>query len=329
MVDPALFLIDPTTLRGLDIGPLHRPKVIIVSEEVDVFYVDHYSTEELRERYAANSQTRPHLHEIVDVDYVINDGATLSGTVGPDGPFNYIIASHVIEHIANPIGFLTDAETVLSTDGIVSLVIPDKRFCFDVNRVPTQPREWIDWYLRDLRAPSYGQLFDWFSRVTTIDGSVDTGGLWAGTADYSGVRRDDVDDADIAAFGMCLQYQRTGEYMDVHAGVYTPESFLDLIELTSKLELTGFEVARVVSTPRNTLEFYVTLRKMTTPSVERSLESIKRARAQLADAERPTQPGRRSSELSDKERRLIQAKRSLLGWLRQALEPRCNNRGNR
>lgn len=317
MDDQALFLIDPRALRGLEIGPLHRPKVSKRGDSVDVFYVDHCETEELRRRYAANAEMRGHLDEIVDVDYVIQEGATLLATVGPDAPFDYVIGSHLIEHIANPIGFLKDAGSVLAPRGIVSLVVPDKRFTFDVNRELTLPREWIEWYLRDLRVPSYGQLFDFFSRVTCIEGSVDTPGIWAGTADYSGVVRDDVDDAEVSAFQVCLQQQAVGQYIDVHAGVYTPESFLDLLELAAKLELINFEIMRLLSTPRNALEFYVTLQKMENPSVEHAMASIQRARDQLVGADRPGSPGGHSSlVLSDKEVALVRAKRSLMQRLR-------------
>jgi len=256
--DPALALLDTGRMRGLEIGPLSRPRV--KKSEGKIFYVDHRSTEELRRAYSANSLMRPHLDEIVDVDYVIKDGSSLSEAIGPDGPFDYLIASHVLEHLADPVGWLRDVARALTGDGLVSLVVPDKRFCFDLNRPLTRPGDWVDWYLRELKAPSYGQLFDFFAHVTTIDGMVDTLGLWAGTADYTGVRRADVPDPDAAAFAACERHKQTGEYMDVHTGVYTPGSLVPLLELSVRLGLLPYEIAYFLPTRRDSLEFHVTLR---------------------------------------------------------------------
>jgi SAM-dependent methyltransferase len=259
-VDKSLVLIDVRTMRGLEIGALHRPRVR--KTDGPIFYVDHYTTDELRERYSANEQTRPHLAEIVEVDFVIKGDRSLSDVAGEQAPFDYVIASHLIEHVPDPVGWLQDVARLLRPRGVVSLVVPDKRFCFDVNRVETQPRDWIEWHLRRLTVPTFSQLFDFFANVVTIDGSVDTAGLWAGAATYAGVRRRDVPDADKAAYEMCLQQQRTGEYFDVHGAVYTPRSFLALMELTARLGLHDFELGEFFPTEVNTLEFFASLRRL-------------------------------------------------------------------
>ncbi len=236
--DPVFHSIDLDNMKGLEIGPLYRPRV---SQALyDVRYVDHYSTDELRAGYAANSQVAPFTDEIVEVDYVLKDGETISSATKDDAPFDYLIASHVIEHIPNPIGWFRDVGEILAPDGLISLVIPDKRFCFDVNRDLTSSQDWVDWYLRGLEGPSYVQVFDFFAYVATLDGTVDTAALWAGTVDYSDVRRSDVADPEAAAFAECIKHQQTGEIKDIHAGVYTPESFLGLLRLAIKLELLEF-----------------------------------------------------------------------------------------
>ncbi|MGH9106971.1 MAG: hypothetical protein ACRDZX_14290 [Acidimicrobiales bacterium] len=280
--------MDLPRMRGLEIGPLYRPRV--KRSDGRVFYVDHRTTEQLRQDYRANSLARPHLDEIVEVDYVVKEGSTLSEAIGADGPFDYLIAAHVLEHLANPIGWLQDAERALTGNGLISLVIPDKRFCFDVNRAETRPGDWVDWYFRDLKAPSYGQLFDFFAHVTTIDGTVDTAGLWGGTVSYTGVRRTDVADADLAAFAACLRHQDNGAYMDVHTGVYTPASLLALLELGMKLDLVHFEVGHFVPTVRNSLEFHVTLRALGHGGEEEALASVEEARQKLATADSPPGP---------------------------------------
>ena len=69
---------------------------------------------------------------IEDVDVIATtDLATAVSTVAPGERFAYIIASHVIEHLPDPIRFLRDCEALLEPGGVLSLAIPDKRVCFD------------------------------------------------------------------------------------------------------------------------------------------------------------------------------------------------------
>lgn len=308
--DRSLALIDVGSMRGLEIGALHRPRVR--KSDGPVFYVDHYSTEELRARYEANTATRPHLAEIVDVDFVIKGDRSLADVTAGHGPFDYVIASHLIEHVPNPIGWLGEVAQVLRPGGILSLVVPDKRYCFDVNRTETQMRDWIDWYLRGLKVPTFAQMYDFFANVVTIDGSVDTVGIWAGTASYAGVRRSDVPDADVAALDMCRQQQQTGEYFDVHGSVYTPASFLSLLETTARLGLLDFELAEFFGTEVNTLEFFASLRRLdvTSRTTGAQIASLRARREQEVEqataAERPV-----TQQLDEERARRVQAEAAI------------------
>ena len=51
--------------------------------------------------------------------------------IGKTGCYDWIIASHVIEHVPNFISYLQQCEAMLKPDGILSFIIPDKRYCFD------------------------------------------------------------------------------------------------------------------------------------------------------------------------------------------------------
>lgn len=330
-IHPALNQIDVATMRGIEIGPLYRP--YIRKDQGEVYYVDHCSTDELRQVYQYNSDVRAHLDEIVAVDYVVGPGMSLGRATKEQAPFDYLIAAHVIEHVANPIGWLADSAAVLVDGGVVSLVIPDKRFCFDTNRRLTQLQDWADWYLRELAQPDYVHLFDFYSNAVTVDGAVDTAGIWAGTVDYSGCRRTDVPDADVAAYEACLDLRNSGRYMDVHTGAYTPRSFLELLDGVARLGLLALEVAYLQPTAEGELEFFVSLRKVGTGNIEHTRESIRRALGicATAPAPRPGSPGQGApgqgaqdqpvatgpepepkDPLSPKELALIMAKRKLL-----------------
>jgi hypothetical protein len=257
---PEFALIDLASMRGLEIGPLANPKV--GKDRGPITYLDHASTEELKRKYATNGQLADQIDSLVEVDIVQHDNQTLGEAVGADQPFDYVIAAHVFEHIPFLVDWLSQVESVLVTGGILSLVIPDKRFTFDLNRRVTEFGEVLDAHLRSIKAPTFAQLFDFFAHTVTIDGMVDTPAIWAGTADYSGVVRDDVPDSDIAAFGICLDQQKRPSFVDIHCQVFTPTSFLDIFEKLVKLDLVNFEIGTFFDTRVNTFEFHVSLRKV-------------------------------------------------------------------
>ena len=94
----------------------------------------------LREKYAVHGVD---VDAIEDVD-VVWSGGPLAPPLQHLAPFDYIIASHVIEHLPDPLGFLTDCESLLKPSGVLSLVVPDSRYCFDCLRPLTSIGQWVD-----------------------------------------------------------------------------------------------------------------------------------------------------------------------------------------
>jgi SAM-dependent methyltransferase len=318
-----LACIETRTMRGLEVGPLASPRVR--KDEGSVLYVDHENAEGLRQKYAADPDMKDRLAEIVNVDYVVRSGQGIYETVARDVPFDYVIASHLIEHIPDPISWLQDVAKTLRDGGILSLVIPDKRYCFDINRRTTEIADLVDAHLRQLHRPSYRQVYDFISKE--ISGQVDTSSVWAGTAHYAGVVRSDVEDPDVAALQLCRTIEETDEFVDVHCSVFTPDSFLDLYGTLVRLDLIDFDLAYFAPTEVNTLEFFVSLRR-----VERSADPRSTRQRQLASlravrppgaadnppsAETPASPG--PMEVSSLERRLIVTKRTIIERLRASV----------
>jgi SAM-dependent methyltransferase len=312
-------------MRGLEIGPLANPRVR--KDQGDVLYVDHTDAVGLRRKYADNSVLKDYLDQIVDIDFVVGEGLGIHEAVAERAPFDYVIASHLIEHIPDPVTWLLDIASVLRPGGILSLIIPDKRFTFDINRRTTEISELVDAYLRRLRKPSFKQAYDFISKEITE--MVDPVAVWAGTADFSGSVRSDTPDPDVAALQLCRTIDSSEQYVDVHCSVFTPESLLGLHEKLVRLGLTEFEIAHFVPTELNQLEFHVSLRR-TDPSLdrasatERQLASIRRTRhATTADAS-----GMRSSvsqrpgmmEVSEREQTLLALKRRIVGSLRSTVK---------
>lgn len=255
--------------RGLEIGPLHSPR--LPKPFFAVEYVDHASTEELRRKYADDGEMADRLDEIVDVDHVWSGDEPLLFVVGHDTSYDFVFASHVVEHAPDMIGWLREIAAVLVDGGKLCLAIPDKRLCFDVNRDLTQMSDLVDAHLRGLKAPGYRQIYDFHSKIVAVD----AGALWAGTVDYTGTWRDDLD-PDGWAMELCLKHQATGEYIDGHCQVFTPGSFLDLYRRLVALDLIEYRIAEFLPTVENTIEFQVVLEKL--PA---SLGAEERRRVQL------------------------------------------------
>src|SRR5256885_1929786 len=48
-----------------------------------------------------------------------------------DNSLDYVITSHVLEHVANPVAALAEWYRVLRPGGLIYLVVPDRRFTWD------------------------------------------------------------------------------------------------------------------------------------------------------------------------------------------------------
>ena len=133
MIDPRKRFLDTFDkilgLKGLEIGALNSP--IIQSEDVvdrgKIFYLDHLSTKELREKYRADPSVN--IDNIVNVDFVCPDGDFVKAVAG--NPFDYIVASHVIEHVPNILKFFQDAAKNLKTRRSTILNYSRQTFYFD------------------------------------------------------------------------------------------------------------------------------------------------------------------------------------------------------
>jgi SAM-dependent methyltransferase len=302
-VDAKIFAyIDIDTMRGLEIGALHNPRLPV--DHPNSRFLDHATADELRAKYAEDPPMAAHLDEIVDVDYVWHPGMRLRDAVGSDAPFDFVVAAHLIEHIPNPIGWFQQVAEILRPGGIASLVVPDKRFCFDARRDVTVAARWVDAYLRDLDQPSYEQIYD--AEANRVVG-VDTATLWSGI-DPAELVRQDVEDPDMYAYLQCLARRDQAAFIDVHCSTFTPESFVELFDTVVRLGLVPFEIVEVFPTELHALEFHVSLARPGDPTTPR-----RRAKSRGISPPTDTQ---RSFSLSRREIRMVMAKRRVMKAVR-------------
>lgn len=55
----------------------------------------------------------------------------------PSGKYDFLLASHCLEHVANPLGAFQEWQRVLKENGLILLVLPDKSGTFDHRRPVT------------------------------------------------------------------------------------------------------------------------------------------------------------------------------------------------
>jgi SAM-dependent methyltransferase len=242
----ALQLVRPAAGIGLELGPLTSP--LVSKSEGNIAYLDHLSTEGLKNKYADDTLM---LEDIVEVDYVLKD--SLKQTVNKQ--FDYVVASHVIEHIPEMVSWLKDVASVLKPNGILSLVIPDKRYTFDVMRHTSTPGEVIGAYLENItRSPSTA-IYDHYAEARQANAAQ----LWNGIADYSKLP---TYHNQKEALNMC-KASLQGNYVDCHRYIFTPYSFFKILRsLINHGLITNYEVSYFHDTFENDLEFYVSLRKV-------------------------------------------------------------------
>lgn len=233
--------------RGLEIGALCRP--FIKAAEHNVIYADHASTEALREKYRQDPDVD--IDEIVDVTAILGEG-TLAHSVGTT--VDYVVASHVIEHVPNLIGWLNELCSILNEGGEIRLVVPDKRFTFDYLRATTRLSDVLYADLVKARFPMAHIVMDYVLNVVKLDGAK----AWRsqiepGTLERHHTLRD--------AQNIAQQILSTNAYHDVHCWVFTPRSMAQLFVALTDHRLVELECVSFHDTAQDTIEFFVGMRQ--------------------------------------------------------------------
>jgi SAM-dependent methyltransferase len=243
--------IQPGTQKGLEFGPLSKPT--IRKTEGDIRYVDALTTEQIRANFATAT---PYLDaEFCEIDYIWN-GEGLDKVVGEER-FDYAIASHVIEHVPDVIGWLNDILSVLKPSGVLGLVIPDKRYTFDVRRKESTLALMLDNWVRKERKPTAYQVFDHFSQVVKV-ATPEVQRLWRDDLDPMTVERHHDDALAISMVRNCLNPDR--DYQDCHAYTFTPFSFLTNLRKLVEFGLIKASLLDFYTTDANGIEFVAVLR---------------------------------------------------------------------
>ncbi len=222
--------LDIAHTRGIEIGALTTP--LLRPPEADIRYVDHADQASLREKYRDDPNVD--IDKIVPIDAVWGDNTL--GECFPGELFDYVLASHLIEHVPDVIGWLAEVSAVLRPGGRLILAIPDRRYTFDLLRRETSLAELVDAHLRGARRPTPLQVFDFNLNAVDLD---------APTAWNAMPRPEALRHYSTMAGAMHLaQQSRAGHYFDSHCSVFTARSLLGLIDGMLGLGLFAFDIER-------------------------------------------------------------------------------------
>jgi SAM-dependent methyltransferase len=236
------------SLQILEIGPSYSP-IAPKSGGWRTHVVDHSPRNKLQTKYA-NAGVDVDLIE--EVDTVWQDGP-LHDAVPPAllGRVDLIIASHVLEHIPNLIGFLRSASQLLTPGGRLSVALPDRRYCFDCFRPWTTTGELLEAYHRDRHRHSLGTAFDHLAYSAATDGQI----AWGPRP----VKAPDLLDPFAAAVDTVASYSDEADqpYKDYHAWQFAPAGFRLIILELAALGLSDWLVKKLDG-PEN-FEFFAIL----------------------------------------------------------------------
>jgi SAM-dependent methyltransferase len=332
----AMAMTPMTSGVGLEIGPLDKP--IALKTTSDVRYVDIVDTPALLEKYRDDANVDPTL--LVAVDFALQDSEgrirTLPEATAGDGPFDWVVASHVIEHVPDLIAWFDELAQVAVDGGHLVLMVPDRRFTFDALRPRTTIGQILQAHTaRDL-VPSERAVYDHFRSY--VDASAKE--LWSGRPASDCPRAFSIDQAS----QLRMRLLETGEYIDSHVWMFTPAEFVEQVVELGLLQLCDFVVERIEPTLVDDLEFLVLLRRIpreTTvdqrrqeqasgvqslvddpvrdASGDRSGPDVHAGPDALADSPPPMDSGVQSLLVSETERKLIGLKRRIVEGARRIL----------
>jgi SAM-dependent methyltransferase len=127
-----------------------------------------YSTDTIWEGHITEGNTYS-WHNRKGYQY-IKEATDLSGIA--DNSYDFILSCHSLEHIANPLKAIAEWVRVLKPGGLFILVLPDKRYTFDIDR----PYTTMEHLLEDYRQNTGEEDTTHFSEViSTHNFSMDKG----------------------------------------------------------------------------------------------------------------------------------------------------------
>ncbi|WOD20560.1 class I SAM-dependent methyltransferase [Paraburkholderia kirstenboschensis] len=240
--------LDTKNMLGLEIGALCRP-LVRREEGEPVIYVDHADTPTLRKKYESDRNVT--VDHIVDVDAVWGQNTLREATRGR--LVDYAVASHVVEHVPDLIAWLNELASVLRPTGELRLIVPDKRFLFDIFRRETSLADVLLSYINKARVPQPHSMLDFTLGVVKARREQ----IWRDEVPAVPERHYDWQ----GAVALARDIIKNGTYHDIHCWAFTPKSFAELLRDMTDTGLVDFACEGFLDTQEEDFEFYVSMRR--------------------------------------------------------------------
>ncbi len=232
---------------GLEIGPSFNP-LLPKSKGYKVDILDHLTDVDLKKKYAGAPNVN--LNLIEKVDYVSN-GGSIHNLIGKSDYYDFIVASHVIEHTTDLLGFLIDCERLLKPAGVLVLAVPDKRFSFDCLRPTSTTGQVLQAHLEDCQIHNPGKVFDEIAYNCLRDGALAWPRNITGELNFFAT----LDQAKIAFNELSTK----NSFRDIHAWQFTRSGFR--LILSDLVNIGAISMGEKSFIDIDAGEFYVTLSK--------------------------------------------------------------------
>ena len=234
---------------GLEISPLYNP--IAKKSNFNVMYTDCVSKKESIRKHAHYEHA-----EIIDLDFIWEPGRKLSICVPKKKKFKFAIASHVLEHVPDPISWVMEVFEVLENEALLYLILPDKRSCYDHFRPETTVAELLDFWFNKRIIPTTAQIYDFLTL------SFDDSDGQPPTTKRELIRHYDIQQA----LNFAVHAWVKGKYLDIHCSNFTPQSFVKVFQTLNDLGILNIKISEPISTSKMWgNEFMVKLRKIGEP----------------------------------------------------------------
>lgn len=211
------------------------------SEFPKVEYVDVLTTRQLRDKAAKNP--RRNEADVCEIDHVMLDKSFWDLYQADE--LDFILCSHVLEHVPDFVGYLRDVENVIRPGGRVVIAYPDRRYTYDLLRTPTSLEALVGRFNRKVTRPEPDVVYD----ALIHHRCAYTGRIWAGIEPmYDG-----------PSFTKKVALKRSKEaettYIDVHCNIFTDEEFVKMIKLLNEKELISLTVKNLLKHDDHCLSF--------------------------------------------------------------------------
>jgi hypothetical protein len=231
----------------LEIGKLGNP-IFPESRNVDVFTRD-----ELVYLYRNDPTVDP--EKIMPVDYVVknNDWSVI------EEKFDYLVTSHNIEHTPCLIGFFRNASHVLKVGGKIFAALPDYRYCFDVEKLPSTILDVIEAKYLKREKPGIREVLEtMLLRSPVCDPEV----LWKkGDYQLTASKYFEIEPSRLKKV-LGKDFSR---YIDAHCWKFTPDTFRYIVNTLCEIGEIDFKLEKIYPTRPGSVEFYVILEKVNVP----------------------------------------------------------------